>query len=78
MEAMRQPWPDNRIDELNRKVDVLAQRVDAGFARIEERFERVDEKFERLYRVLIAFGAAMFAAMLGTLGTMVTIVVTRI
>jgi predicted nuclease with TOPRIM domain len=41
MEAMRQSWSDDRLDDLN-------NRVDAGFARVDERFARVDERFARL------------------------------
>jgi len=48
MEAMRQSWSDDRLDDLNRRVDAGFARVDAQFARVDEKFARVDEKFERL------------------------------
>jgi chromosome segregation ATPase len=39
MEAMRQSWSDDRLDDLNK-------RVDDGFARVEDRIDRLDEKLE--------------------------------
>jgi hypothetical protein len=45
MEAMRQSWSDDRLDD-------LSDRVEAGFVRVDERFARVearmDEGFSRL------------------------------
>jgi hypothetical protein len=41
MEAMRQTWTDDRMDD-------LAGRVDAGFAWVDKQFEKVDERFLRL------------------------------
>jgi chromosome segregation ATPase len=41
MEAMRQSWSDDRLDDLN-------HRVDAGFARVDDQFARVDAQFARL------------------------------
>ena len=41
MEAMRQSWSDDRLDDLNK-------RVDAGFARVDDQFARVDAQFARL------------------------------
>jgi hypothetical protein len=41
MEAMREAWTDERLDD-------LAQRMDRGFDRLDARFERLDIRFERL------------------------------
>ena len=48
MEAMRQSWSDDRLDDLNKRVDELSRRTDAGFARIDAQFARVDRRFEVL------------------------------
>ena len=59
MEAMRERWTDDRLDDLNGKVDALRLEMrtefrafrgemKAGFDKIDERFERVDERFERI------------------------------
>ncbi len=39
MEAMRQSWSDDRLDDLN-------QRVDEGFARVDAQFARLDAKID--------------------------------
>jgi len=59
MEAMRESWTDDRLDDLNGKVD--AQRVEmktefasvrgemrAGFDKIDSRFERIDDRFDKI------------------------------
>jgi chaperonin cofactor prefoldin len=59
MNAMREAWTDERLDDLNLKVDGgfaaidarfdrLEANLDRRFERIDQRFERVDEKFERV------------------------------
>jgi hypothetical protein len=45
MEAMRQSWSDDRLDDLNKRVDEGFTRVDARFAHLEK---RVDAGFNRL------------------------------
>jgi hypothetical protein len=48
MDAMRQSWSDDRLDDLNRRVDEGFQRVDAQFARVDAQFARVDLQFAEL------------------------------
>jgi chromosome segregation ATPase len=48
MEAMRQSWSDDRLDDLNKRVDAGFVRVDEQFARVDEQFARVDEQFARV------------------------------
>ncbi len=59
MEAMRERWTDDRMDDLNGKVDVLRTEMktefaavrgemNRGFDKIDERFEKVDERFEAM------------------------------
>jgi hypothetical protein len=43
MEAMRQSWTDDRLDDLNRKVD---QRFD----RVDDRFDQADREAERRFK----------------------------
>jgi len=52
MEAMRQSWSDDRLDDLNGRVDALSDRVEAGFARVDEKFERQEERMERRFERL--------------------------
>lgn len=39
MEAMRQSWSDDRLDDLSERVDRLSDRVDAGFARLDAKID---------------------------------------
>lgn len=52
MEAMREAWTDERLDDLNHKVDEGFQKVDKRIDRFEGkvdiRFNRVDDRFNRL------------------------------
>jgi DNA anti-recombination protein RmuC len=54
MEAMRQDWNDDRIDDLDRKVD-------EGFRHIDQRFEQVDKRFERVENQLDSMRGEMNA-----------------
>lgn len=57
MEAMRQSWSDDRLDdfagqvwrrfdEVDRRFDRLEDRVEAGFDKVDRRFEAIDARFE--------------------------------
>jgi chromosome segregation ATPase len=46
MEAMRQSWSDDRLDDLNKRVDDGFARVDAQFARVDAQFARLDAKID--------------------------------
>jgi len=59
MEAMRESWTDERLDDfraetarrfdtLDRRMDDGFDRVDAKFDKIDKRFDKVDERFERI------------------------------
>jgi tetrahydromethanopterin S-methyltransferase subunit G len=59
MEAMRESWTDDRLDDLNGKVDALRAEMKDEFAavrtemndrfnKVDERFNKVDRRFERI------------------------------
>lgn len=58
MEAMRQSWSDDRLDDLSNRVDELSRRVDSGFARLDEKMDAVaarqDAKLEAAFEKLDA------------------------
>jgi len=70
MEAMRESWTDERLDDFRaetaRRFDTIDRRfdkIDERFDKIDERFERIDAKFDRvdarfddLYRAVIFLG----------------------
>jgi hypothetical protein len=46
MEAVRDKWTDERLDDLNAKVDVGFDRVDRRFDAVDRRFDAIDRRFE--------------------------------
>lgn len=79
MEAMRDKWTDERLDDMNRQVGEISRRMDEGFSRldakIDSRHDRLDAKidalrsemgveFRSLNRLIVGFGGTLFAAIL--------------
>ncbi|HKB52056.1 MAG TPA: hypothetical protein VKC63_11610 [Solirubrobacterales bacterium] len=50
MEAMREAWSDDRLDDLNRKVDDGFLSVDKRFDAVDKRFDWVDKRFDAIDR----------------------------
>jgi len=54
MEAMRESWTDDRLDDLNGKVDALRVEIKTEFVaargEIDKRFDKVDERFDKVDR----------------------------
>jgi hypothetical protein len=48
MDAMREKWTDERLDDLSGKVDDIGRRMDLRFDAMERRFEAIDRRFERM------------------------------
>lgn len=48
MEAVRDSWTDERLDDLNHRVDEGFRRVDERFRRVDERFAQVDARFAQV------------------------------
>jgi peptidoglycan hydrolase CwlO-like protein len=46
MEAMRQSWSDDRLDDLKDRVDVGFAQVDQRFVRLEAKIDRLDAKID--------------------------------
>jgi chromosome segregation ATPase len=67
MEAMRESWTDERLDDFRAEtarrldgIDAKLEKIDERFERLEERldlkFDRVNARFDDLYRALIFLG----------------------
>lgn len=52
MEAVRDKWTDERLDDLNKKVDDGFARVDARFAQIDQRFAQIDQRLDNLQKTV--------------------------
>ncbi len=75
MEAMRQSWTDDRLDdfraetqrrfaEVDRRFDEVDRRfdkVDERFEKVDERFDKVDERFEKVQAEIKDLGREMNA-----------------
>jgi hypothetical protein len=69
MEAMRQSWSDDRLDDLNNRVDAGFARMDARFGQMEERMdtrfaqteERMDARFAQMEERMDARSARLDA-----------------
>jgi DNA anti-recombination protein RmuC len=48
MEAVRDSWTDERLDEFGKRVDERFDRVDERFDRVDQQFSRVDRQFDRV------------------------------
>ena len=75
MEAMREAWTDERLDDLNEKVDKGFARVDARFdsmqSHIDKRFDSFEGRFAALQRTLLLTNGAIIAALIGVIATQV-------
>lgn len=73
MEAVRESWTDERMDDLKDQVVAQGNRLDARFgsleSRIDARFDsfesRIDQRFDAMQRTMIQLFAVAFAAFVG-------------
>ena len=75
MEAMREAWTDERLDDLNRKVEQGFARIDADLRshRVEmnERFEGLEGRIASLTRTLVLMNGTIVAALVGLIATQI-------
>jgi hypothetical protein len=48
MEAMRETWTDERLDDFRSHVDQRFAQVDQRFDQVDQRFDQVDQRFDRV------------------------------
>ena len=58
MEAVREKWTDERLDDLNGKVDALGHRI-------ELRFDAMDRRFDSMMRFTMGTFISGFVALAG-------------
>jgi hypothetical protein len=61
MEAMREKWTDERLDDLNARVTEGFQRVDAD---LRELRSDMNNRFEAMQRLIIQVGGGLFGTMI--------------
>ncbi len=50
MEAVREAWTDERLDDLKHGMDRGFDRVDARLEKVDARFEKLEDRFDRVDR----------------------------
>lgn len=74
MEAMRQSWTDERLDDFREHVDQRFDQMDQRFERIEAelrmRGTEINEGFRSLHRMILQISAGMFGTLLLAILTM--------
>jgi hypothetical protein len=75
MEAMREKWTDERLDDMNARMAEGFQRVDAD---LRELRSDMNGRFEATHRLIIQVGGGLFGTMLiGFLSLIVTMIFTQ-
>jgi hypothetical protein len=69
MDAVREKWTDERLDDLSGKVDDLGRRMDLRFDSVDRRFERIDQRIDRLTWVMTTTMIAGFLTLAGLIVT---------
>jgi hypothetical protein len=64
MEAMRQSWTDDRLDEFRHRVDERFDRVDRELVELRSEMREQRGEFAALNRTIIQVGGGVIAAML--------------
>jgi len=49
MNAVRELWTDERLDDLTKRVDHGFEQVDKRFEQVDKKFEQVDRRFEQVH-----------------------------
>jgi hypothetical protein len=75
MEAMREKWTDERLDDMNARMAEGFHRVDTD---LRELRADMNNRFESLQRLIIQVGGGMFGTMvIGFVGLIVTMIFTQ-
>ena len=78
MEAMRQSWTDERLDdfrgEVNRRFDKVDKRLDETNQRMEDGFERLNGRLDGLQQVLFLAAVALSVGLLGALAALIVVI----
>jgi tetrahydromethanopterin S-methyltransferase subunit G len=71
MEAMRESWTDDRLDDLNGKVDALRLEMKTEFRAMNERFDKVDDRLYAMQRLMIQVYGGLFAALIAAAASLI-------
>ncbi len=75
MEAVRDAWTDDRLDDLNQRVSDLDRRMEEGFREMREEFRAVRGEIGAMHRSITQLAFGLIGTMtVGFLGTIVTVI----
>jgi hypothetical protein len=73
MEAVRDKWTDERLDDLNERVGKGFDRLDADMREVRSELAGMNKRFETTHRLIIQVGGGLFGTMvIGFLSLVVT------
>ncbi|MBK5219259.1 MAG: hypothetical protein JJE35_05685 [Thermoleophilia bacterium] len=89
MEAMRESWTDERLDDfranVDRRFDEVNQHMDAGFTRVDGelrringRLDAINDRLDGMHRVMFQAAVALVVGLLGTMAALVGVIATQI
>ena len=89
MEAMRQSWTDDRLDDLSQRMDErfdhVEREMDRRFGEVDKRFDRVAtdirdlrNKMNALQRTMLQVGGGLIAANLTLMAAVIGLMVTQL
>jgi len=82
MEAMRQSWTDERLDEfresVNRQFASVDKRFDETNRRMDAGFTQLNERLDGLHRVLLQTMVAFGVGLLGLIAALIGVIATQL
>lgn len=76
MEAVRESWTDERLDNFRDRVEERFDNVDRRLDNVERRLERVEDRLESIQRAMIygtvAISGSIVAGFVGVIGLVAT------
>lgn len=78
MEAMRESWTDERLDDFRGDVNRRFDEVDNRFDKIDHELHRINDRLDGMQRTMVHGFVAMTAAMMAGYAATVGLVVTQL
>lgn len=78
MEAMRQSWTDDRLDDFRGDVDRRFDEVDRRFDKVEAELRRVNDRLDGLHRLLTHAVIVMTGGILAGNAALAALIVTQL
>lgn len=78
MEAVRDKWTDERLDDLSARMDKGFDRLDKDMREVRSELAGMNKRFETTHRLIIQVGGGLFGTMaIGFIGLVVTMIFTQ-